>query len=61
MFRPLGGGDVGIEAMVRALEAAGYDGWYVLEQDVVLDGPADGAAPYADMQASLAFLERVTT
>ena len=60
MFRPLGEGDVAIEAMVRTLEAAGYDGWYVLEQDVMLDGPADGVAPYADVQASLAFLERVT-
>ena len=34
MFRPLGEGDVDIAAMVRTLEAAGYDGWYVLEQDV---------------------------
>jgi inosose dehydratase len=60
IFRPLGQGDIEIEAMVRTLEAAGYDGWYVLEQDVMLDGPADGDAPYADVQASLAFLEKVT-
>ena len=45
MFRPLGEGDVDIEAMVRTLEAAGYDGWYVLEQDVMLDGPAGRVAP----------------
>jgi inosose dehydratase len=61
MFRPLGQGDVGIEAMVRTLEAAGYDGWYVIEQDVMLDGPTDGAAPSADVQASLAFLDRVVS
>ena len=30
-------GDVDIAAIVRTLEAAGYDGWYVLEQDTVLD------------------------
>jgi inosose dehydratase len=59
MFRPLGDGDVGIETMVRTLEDAGYDGWYVLEQDVVLDGPGDADAPYADVRTSLDFLERV--
>jgi inosose dehydratase len=60
MFLPLGEGDVGIAEMVRTLEDAGYDGWYVLEQDVMLDGPADGESPYADVRASLAFLERLT-
>ena len=39
MFRPLGEGDVDIAAMVRTLEASGYEGWYVLEQDVMLDAP----------------------
>ena len=56
MFRPLGEGDIDIAAMVRTLEAAGYDGWYVLEQDVVLDSPAQSGAPYADVETSLAFL-----
>ena len=59
MFRPLGRGDVDIAAMVRTLESAGYDGWYVLEQDVVLDSEAQGGAPYADVQTSLAFLREV--
>ncbi len=56
MFRPLGEGDIDIAAMVRTLEAAGYDGWYVLEQDVVLDSQAQSGAPYADVRTSLAFL-----
>jgi len=56
MFRPLGQGDVDIAAMVRTLEAAGYDGWYVLEQDVVLHGEAQSGAPYADVETSLAYL-----
>ena len=59
MFRPLGQGDVGIAEMVRTLEVAGYRGWYVLEQDVMLNGPTEAEATYADMRASLAFLERV--
>jgi inosose dehydratase len=60
LFRPLGEGDVAIEAMVRTLEDAGYDGWYVLEQDVMLAGPEDAEGPYADVRTSLDFLERVT-
>ena len=31
--------------MVATLEAAGYDGWYVLEQDVMLDGEPEGEGP----------------
>jgi inosose dehydratase len=51
LYQPLGDGDVDVAAVVKLLEAAGYDGWYVLEQDVVLaseppagDGPAASAA-----------------
>ena len=32
------------------LEAAGYQGWYVLEQDVMLDGEPDGDGPVADVR-----------
>lgn len=60
MFRPLGTGDVDIAGMVRILERAGYDGWYVLEQDVMLDGRPDGEGPAADVRASLAYLTEVT-
>jgi inosose dehydratase len=59
MFRPLGAGDIDLEAMVGTLESAGYRGWYVLEQDVVLDGPAQSKAPLDDVRASLAFLLRI--
>jgi inosose dehydratase len=60
MFCPLGQGDVDIAALVRTLETAGYDGWYVLEQDVMLEGPASADEACADVRASLAFLEQVT-
>jgi inosose dehydratase len=61
LYRPLGAGDVDIAAIVRALEDAGYDGWYVMEQDTVLDTePAAGTGPCADVAASVAFLREVT-
>jgi inosose dehydratase len=54
LYRPLGAGDAGIDAVVAALEACGYSGWYVLEQDRVLDSA--GADPTADIRASLDYL-----
>jgi inosose dehydratase len=59
MFRPLGQGDVDIAAMVSTLEGAGYQGWYVLEQDVMLDGEPTDEGPVADVRASLDYLLRV--
>jgi inosose dehydratase len=65
LFCPLGQGDVPIAAVVSALEDAGYDGWYVLEQDTALADPTDTTAttdaaadqdPAADVQASIAYL-----
>lgn len=53
LYRPLGAGDVDVAAIAGALEAAGYDGWYVLEQDVMLDAePPAGGGPLADVRAS---------
>ncbi len=57
MFTPLGAGDVDIAGVIRVLEAAGYRGWYVLEQDTALAAdPAPGAGPRADAVASVRFL-----
>ncbi|MFC4908057.1 sugar phosphate isomerase/epimerase family protein [Actinomadura gamaensis] len=57
LYRPLGKGDVDVAELVASLEAAGYDGWYVLEQDTVLTGaPAPGAGPIDDVRACLDFL-----
>jgi inosose dehydratase len=58
MYRPLGRGDADIAGVVSALEGNGYQGWYVLEQDTVLDGePEHGAGPLADVRACAAYLE----
>ena len=63
LYRPLGQGNVDIAAIVRSLEGAGYDGWYVLEQDTILSGPPPdrgqaGAelGPTADVRASIEHL-----
>jgi inosose dehydratase len=56
MFVPLGTGDVDVTGIVAALEGAGYRGWYVLEQDVMLPGEPDGEGPVADVRRCLAYL-----
>jgi inosose dehydratase len=58
LYRPLGRGDVDVAAIVASLTAAGYTGWYVLEQDTVLDAePPAGTGPIEDVRASLAYLD----
>ncbi|MDF1605474.1 TIM barrel protein [Nocardioides sp. YIM 152315] len=60
LYTPLGDGDVDIPGIVGALEAVGYQGWYVLEQDVMLDeAPEDRADPIDDVRRSLAHLVSV--
>jgi inosose dehydratase len=59
LFRPLGAGDVDVAALVRTLEAAGYDGWYVLEQDVKLTGEPEGDGPVVGVRESLDYLRAV--
>jgi inosose dehydratase len=59
LYRRLGEGDLDVTAVVRALEQSGYAGWYVLEQDEVLDRePKEASGPIHDVRRSLAFLER---
>ena len=53
LYRPLGQGDVDVAAVVHALEAVGYRGWYVLEQDTILDGPPKGEGPARAVRESL--------
>jgi inosose dehydratase len=59
LYRPLGDGDLDAARVVRTLEESGYDGWYVLEHDEVLDHePEEGSGPIGNARRSLAFLER---
>ena len=57
LFPPLGKGDVPLKETVLAMEARGYAGWYVHEQDSAIDvEPALGRGPVEDLQQSLDFL-----
>ena len=58
IFTPLGQGDVDIMGVIQTLEGAGYDGWYVIEQDTAItDGmPAEGEGPVHQVTTSLQYL-----
>ena len=58
LFRALGDGDAPVAATVRALETSGYDGWYVLEQDLSLDSGDASALESAteNVRRSIEFL-----
>ncbi|MET9563443.1 sugar phosphate isomerase/epimerase family protein [Streptomyces tauricus] len=59
MYRPLGAGDVDVQAIVSHLGARGYDGWYVLEQDTILTGEPAGKGPVDDVWSSAEYLRSV--
>lgn len=60
LYPPLGRGDAGVGDVISVLEAAGYDGWYVIEQDAVVEGePADGHGPVEGQRESISFLEGI--
>ena len=59
MYRPLGSGDVDVDALVGYLRARGYDGWWVLEQDTILTEEPRGDGPVADVWASAEYLRSV--
>ncbi len=56
LFVPLGTGNVDVSGIVDTLEGAGYQGWYVLEQDVMLPGEPLGDGPVADVRHCLDYL-----
>ena len=45
-----------IAGIVRALESAGYTGWYVMEQDAMLSAEPPDTGPVKDVQVSVDFL-----
>jgi inosose dehydratase len=61
MYTPLGTGDVDIAGIVSVLRDNGFDGWFVMEQDTILDDAPAGDGPVADVRTSVAYLKSVTS
>lgn len=59
MYVPLGDGDVDVEALVSLVRAAGYTGWFVLEQDTALGEGSPVDTPAQDTARSLAHLNKI--
>ncbi len=59
MYTALGAGDVDIAGIITALRSNGYDGWFVMEQDTILDGEPLDEGPLRGVQASVTFVWNV--
>ena len=61
LFPPLGQGDLALAEVVLTLERAGYQGWYVIEQDTAVTGafPRAGEGPVTGVEASMRYLHDV--
>lgn len=61
LFCVLGTGSVDLRSMIGALDDAGYEGWYVLEQDVKWTAAdTGGEGPITDVRASLDYLTGIS-
>jgi inosose dehydratase len=59
MYTPLGAGDVDIAGIVNGLRTNGFDGWFVMEQDTILDDEPTDEGPLRDVQASVTFMREL--
>jgi len=59
MYTPLGGGDVDIAGIVTALRSNGFDGWFVMEQDTILEEQPTDEGPLRDVRASVEYITDV--
>jgi inosose dehydratase len=59
LFPALGSGQLPIAEVIQTLESAGFDGWYVVEQDCAISGemPGTGEGPIRDVQISVSYLQ----
>jgi inosose dehydratase len=60
MYTPLGQGDVDIAGIVTTLRTNGFDGWFVMEQDTILDSEPADEGPVRDVRTSVAFMHDVS-
>ena len=58
IFPPVGDGDLDLDTVIEHLERSGFDGWYVLEQDVAITGakPELGFGPIEGVRKSVNYL-----
>jgi inosose dehydratase len=56
MYTRLGAGDIDIAGIVTALQNNGFDGWFVMEQDTILEGEPSDEGPVRDVRASVAYM-----
>jgi inosose dehydratase len=56
MYTPLGEGDVDIAGIVTSLRSNGFDGWFVMEQDTIVDAEPADEGPVRDVRTSVAYL-----
>jgi inosose dehydratase len=62
LYRPLGQGDLDVEAVFSRLEDAGYRGWYVLEQDTALTAePEPAHGPVAAARQSIEYFRGLSS
>lgn len=63
IFPVVGRGDLDLDTVIESLEGAGYDDWYVLEQDIAITGnePPAGHGPIESVQDSLDYLRTLET
>jgi inosose dehydratase len=62
LYRPLGQGDLDVEAVFARLQDAGYRGWYVLEQDTALTAEPDPAqGPVAAARQSIEYFRGLSS
>ncbi len=62
LYRPLGQGDLDVDAVFARLEDAGYRGWYVLEQDTALTAePEPAHGPVAAARQSIEYFRGLSS
>jgi len=61
VFCAAGDGDVKIAEAIEVMESNGYEGWYVLEQDMAIvgDQPRDAKISTAGVRRSISFLAQL--
>lgn len=60
LYVPLGEGEVDFKRIVAALNAVNYDGWYVMEQDTILEAEPTDEGPVAAVRESIGHLFLLT-